>query len=375
MSLLGCGSKEARTRSTRIRSAHLGFTVYEKGIAMTMIGIDPHKATHTAVAVDDEGNVVGEFTLEASDNQAERLTGWADRFKKREWAVESANGLGYLIGRQLVAAGETVFDVPAVLAARVRVLGSGKSQKNDPNDARSVAIAALRSDRLAVVKSDDHVTVLRLLVKRHRDIAQLRNKHSSRLHALLLEVAPGGIGTKISVTNASELLDSIDVDGEATRYRILIAREAVDDIHRLDATLKASKKRIAVAVQASGTSLTDIVGVGPIGAATIIGYTKDVTRFPTKGHYASYNATAPTEVSSGGHTRHRLNLRGNRILNHAIHIAAITQLRHDTNGRVYFDKKIAEGKSPKEAIRALKRRISDAVYRHLRHDAQRTTAS
>jgi len=342
---------------------------------MTMIGIDPHKATHTAVAVDDEGNVVGEFTLEASDNQAERLTGWADRFKKREWAVESANGLGYLIGRQLVAAGETVFDVPAVLAARVRVLGSGKSQKNDPNDARSVAIAALRSDRLAVVKSDDHVTVLRLLVKRHRDIAQLRNKHSSRLHALLLEVAPGGIGTKISVTNASELLDSIDVDGEATRYRILIAREAVDDIHRLDATLKASKKRIAVAVQASGTSLTDIVGVGPIGAATIIGYTKDVTRFPTKGHYASYNATAPTEVSSGGHTRHRLNLRGNRILNHAIHIAAITQLRHDTNGRVYFDKKIAEGKSPKEAIRALKRRISDAVYRHLRHDAQRTTAS
>jgi transposase len=332
---------------------------------MTMIGIDPHKATHTAVAINDDEQVIGEFTLEASGRQVRQFTDWAEGFTKREWAVESANGLGYLVAQQLVAAGETVFDVPPVLAARVRVLGSGNSQKNDPNDARSVAIAALRSDRLATVRPDDHVTVLRLLVKRHRDMARLRNKHCSRLHALLLEVAPGGIGVKISVTNASGLLDSIVVDDEATRYRILVAREVVDDIGRLDATLKASKQRIAVAVQASGTSLTDIVGVGPIGAATIIGYTKDVTRFPTRGHYATYNATAPIEASSGCHKRHRLNPRGNRILNHAIHIAAVTQLRHDTNGRTYYDKKIVEGKTPKEAIRALKRRISDAVYRRL----------
>jgi len=332
---------------------------------MTMIGIDPHKATHTAVAVDDDERVIGEFTLEASDNQVERLRGWADRFTKREWAVESAGGLGYLIGRQLVAAGETVFDVPPVLASRVRLLGSGKSQKNDPNDARSIAIAAFRSDRLAPVEPDDHVAVLRLLVKRHRDMARLRNKHCSRLHALLIELEAGGIGGKISVSNASELLDGISVVDETVRFRVLIAREVVDDIGRLDRSLKASKQRIAVAVQASGTSVTDIVGVGPIGAATIIGYTKDVTRFPTRGHYASYNATAPVEASSGGNKRHRLNLRGNRVLNHAIHIAAVTQLRHDTNGRIYFDKKIAEGKSPKEAIRALKRRISDAVYQRL----------
>ena len=372
MSLLGCGSKEARTLSTRIRSAHLGFTVKEKGIVMTMIGIDPHKATHTAVAVDDDENVIGEFTVEASNDQVERLCDWASMFTKREWAVESANGLGYLISQQLVAGGETVFDVPPMLASRVRLMGSGKSQKNDPNDARSIAIAAFRSDRLATVRRDDHVTVLRLLVKRHRDMARLRNKHCSRLHALLLELEAGGIGGKISVNNASELLDRIGVTDEATRYRILVAREVVDDIARLDQSLKASKKRIAVAVQASGTSLTDIVGVGPIGAATIIGYTKNVTRFPTRGHYATYNATAPIEVSSAGNTRHRLNQRGNRILNHAIHIAAVTQLRHDTNGRVYYDKKIAEGKTPKEAIRALKRRISDAVYKSLIADTRRT---
>ena len=339
---------------------------------MTMIGIDPHKATHTAVAIDDDEHVIDEFTLESSNDQVERLCDWASEFVKREWAVESGNGLGYLIGRQLVAVGESVFDVPPVLASRVRLLGSGKSQKNDPNDARSIAIAALRSDRLATVRCDDHVTVLRLLVKRHRDMARLRNKHCSRLHALLLEVAAGGIGGKISVSNASELLDRLGVTDEATRYRILVAREVVDDIARLDQTLKASKQRIAVAVQASGTSLTDIVGVGPIGAATIIGYTKDVSRFLTKGHYATYNATAPIEVSSAGNTRHRLNLRGNRILNHAIHIAAVTQLRHDTNGRIYYDKKIVEGKTPKEAIRALKRRISDAVYRALIADTRRT---
>ena len=332
---------------------------------MTMIGIDPHKATHTAVAVDDDEKVIGEFTLEASGRQVDKLTEWADDFDKREWAVESGNGLGYLVSRQLVAHGETVFDVPPVLASRVRLLGSGRSNKNDPNDARSIAIAALRSDRLATVQTDDHVTVLRLLVKRHRDMAKLRNKHCSRLHALLLELAAGGIGTKISVTNASRLLDDVVVHDESSRHRVLIAREVVDDIGRLDQSLKASKQRIAVAVQASDTSLTDIVGVGPIGAATIIGYTKDVTRFPTRGHYASYNATAPIEASSGGNTRHRLNPRGNRILNHAIHIAAVTQLRNDTNGRTYYDKKIAEGKSPKEAIRALKRRISDAVYRRL----------
>ena len=119
---------------------------------MTMIGIDPHKATHTAVAVDDDENVIDEFALEASHDQVERLTSWAEEFGKREWAVESANWLGYLVARQLVAAGETVFDVPPALASRVRVLGSGKSQKNDPNDARSIAVAALRSDRLAVVE-------------------------------------------------------------------------------------------------------------------------------------------------------------------------------------------------------------------------------
>ena len=231
---------------------------------MTMIGIDPHKATHTAVAVDDNEVVLDEFTLRSSTVQAQRLREWAAGFEKREWAVESANGLGYLLAQQLVAAGETVFDVPPVLASRVRVLGSGRSQKNDPNDARSVAIAALRSDRLARVRRDDHAGVLRLLAKRHRDMARLRNKHGVRLHALVLELTAGGIGSEITVNKATQLLNAVIVDGEVTRHRVLIAAELIDDIARLDTALKASKKRISVAVAAS---------------ASINGATTNVVRF------------------------------------------------------------------------------------------------
>ena len=144
----------------------------------------------------------------------------------------------------------TVFDVPPVLASRVRVLGSGRSQKNDPNDARSVAIAALRSDRLAQVRADDHTRVLRLLAKRHRDMARLRNKHCTRLHALLLELTAGGIGSEMTVNKAKQLLEGVVVDGEVTRHRVLIASELVDDIARLDTALKASKKRVTAAVGA-----------------------------------------------------------------------------------------------------------------------------
>ena len=122
---------------------------------------------------------------------------------------------------------------------------------------------------------------------------------------------------------------------------------------------------------ASGTCVTDVHGVGPIIAAYLIGYTGDVSRFPTAGHYARYNATAPIAASSGPNPRHRLNPRGNRQLNHAIHMAAVTQVRNDTPGRAYYLRKQAEGKSRKEAIRALKRQISNAIYRQLRADASR----
>ncbi len=340
---------------------------------MIMIGIDPHKATHTAVAVDDDEVVLGELTVRASTVQAERLRRWADGFADRRWAVEAANGLGYLVAQQLVAAGETVFDVPPVLASRVRLLGSGKAQKNDPNDARSVAIAALRSERLLRVRADDHTRVIRLLVKRHRDIARLRNKECGRLHALLLEFIAGGIGDEITVAKARDLLEQFQSSDPVGHHRVLIATELATEIARLDAAMRISKHRVAGAVAASGTSLVEIHGVGPIIAAMIIAQTGDITRFPSRGHFASYNATAPIEASSGPKARHRLNPRGNRQLNWALHMTAVTQLRYDTAGRRFYDRKLAEGKTTKEALRALKRRLSDVVYRHLVVDARRRT--
>jgi transposase len=177
-----------------------------------------------------------------------------------------------------------------------------------------------------------------------------------------------GVPTSVpSVAEEGNVLVMIGIDP----YKATHTPVAIDDDENVidEFTLRASKKRIAQAVAASSTWLTSTTGIGPICAATIIGCTKDVTRCPTRGHYATYNATAPIEVSSAGHTRHRLNLRGNRILNHAIHITAVTQLRHDPRGRAYDNKKIAEGRTSKEALRALKRRITDAVYRRLIADA------
>jgi transposase len=337
-----------------------------KDIAMSvMIGIDPHKGSHTAVVVDIDEVVIDTIRVRTSTSQLTQLRDWASGYDVRCWAIESARGLGYLLAQQLVAAGEQVVDVPPMMASRVRVLGSGKSQKNDPNDARSVAITALRHPNLAVVGRDDHVRVLGLLAKRHRDIARLKNKAACRLHALLMELVPGGIGSEMTVNKANTLLLSVDPVDQVARQRVVIAGELVEDITRLNAQMLASKKRILTAVTASGTSLCDIRGIGPIGAAMILGSVGDIGRFPSPGHFASYNATAPIEASSGNKNRHRLNPRGNRKLNHVLHMAAVSQLRYPSEGRTYYDKKIAEGKTSKEAIRALKRRISDVVYRRL----------
>ena len=149
-----------------------------------MIGIDPHKGSHAAVMVDEHEETVAEVQVRATRRQTTELLDWADRFPARSWAIESANGHGYLLAQQLIAAGEHVVDVPATLAARVRVLGSTRSQKNDPNDALSVAIVALRQPGLRVVTVEDHVAVLRMLAKRHKQLAGLKTQAASRLHAV-----------------------------------------------------------------------------------------------------------------------------------------------------------------------------------------------
>jgi transposase len=344
----------------------------ERFMPAVMIGVDPHKGSHTAVAIDESETVLGELRVRSSAAQVERLVAWAAAWPERTWAVEGAGGLGYLVAQQLVAAGERVVDVQPKLGARVRLLATGATNKNDPNDARSVAIAALRSKTLRAVLAEDHTAVMKLWAKRHHDLGRTRTQVACRLHAVLCELVPGGIAKQITAAQATTVLEQTEPSGAAALARYELAVEFLEDLRRVDRQMRDTKKRVAAAVTASGTTTTDIFGVGPIVAATVIGYVRDVSRLPSRDRFAAYNGTAPIEVSSGNRKIHRLSRRGNRRLNHAIHMAAVTQVRHRNSiGRAYYDRKITEGKSPKEALRALKRRISDALFARLQQDARR----
>ena len=333
------------------------------------IGIDPHKSTHTAVAVDRDERPLARLTLPATGCQTQRLLAWAEPLgAERVWAIESAAGLGRLLAQQLVAAGEQVVDVPPTLAARVRLLGPSKASKNDSNDALSTAIAGLRHCGLRRVDRDDHTAVLRLLADRHHDLSGLRTQAACRLHVMFRELTPGGAPLRISAAHGRALLDRIDTVDTVNCERRRIALEHLADIERLDAELVTVKQRITTAVTACATTLTELHGVGPVTAAIILGQVRDIARFRTRAQFANYNGTAPIEASSAAVNRHRLNMRGNRALNHAIHMIAVTQVGHDTPGRVYYLRKQAEGKTRKEAMRALKRRVSDAVWRQLQLD-------
>ena len=336
-----------------------------------MIGVDPHKRSHTAVAIDGDDIELATIEVRASDRQVAELLGWAAGFEDRTWAVEGAGGVGYLLAQQLVAAGERVLDVPATLAARVRVLGSGRSNKTDANDGYSIAVAALHARRLESVALADHAAVLRLLAKRNKELGSARTRTACRLHALLVELVAGGISKQITANRAAALLESVTPSDPVQATRHALALEHLEDLRRIDEQMRASKRRIAEAVKASGTTATEVFGIGPVGAAIAVGQTRRVSRFAGRDHFAAYNGTAPIEVGSGEHHVHRLSRRGNRQLNHAIHMAAITQVRHaHSPGRGYYDRKLAEGMTKKKALRALKRRISDALYQRLLADAK-----
>ena len=259
-------------------------------------------------------------------------------------------------------------DVPATLSARVRVLGSGRSSKNDPNDALSTAIAALRHTGLRVVTGEDHSAICRLLANRYYQLHNDRQRAICRLHAVLALMTPGGHEGRLNTERAGLALRRVHPTNAAETERKQLAQDHLADLRRLDSDLDELRFRMTAAVAAADTTVTDIFGIGPIAACLILGHTGDATRFATADRYASYNATAPIEASSGPTVRHRLNQRGNRQSNHAMHIAAIVQVRF---GSTYYERKIAEGKRPKEAMRSLKRRVSDSVYRHLIADAAR----
>jgi transposase len=342
-----------------------------------LIGVDPHKASVAVAAIDEAlGELVERASFPQDRTGLRALERWAKRFPERRWALENAGGLGRHLAVRLAASGESVVDVPPKLSARVRVLSSGNARKNDGVDALATALAASGNECLAAVDPEAASEALRLLSERREDLVAERTRALNRLHALLRDLVPGGVARTLSANRAARILRGIRPKGGASaRLRRRLALEVLRDIRTLDRKIADLNGRIEAEVEASGTTLTEIFGIGSILAARIIGTVGDVTRFPTKAHFASYSGTAPLEASSGEVVRHRLSLAGNRHLNYALHMVATCQARSDARGRVYYRKKMAEGKSRKEALRCLKRRISDAVFRSLMADSQAPSRS
>lgn len=338
-----------------------------------VIGVDPHKHSVTIEVVDGRERVLHKGRYGTDTDGYRQMLAAIKRFPQHRWAVEGCNGIGRHVAQRLVADGETVVDVPAKLAARARVFDTGNGRKTDPADAHSVAVVALRTRDLVEVRPDDELVALRLLVDRRDELGRTRTQTVNRLHRLLLELVPGGAKRFLSAPQAQTLLDSVAPTDVAGRVRHQLATELLAEIVVLDAKMKASDKTLRKAVAATGTGLLDLYGIGPASAARILGDVADVARFGTRARFASWNGTAPLDASSGAQQRHRLSRAGNRRINRALHIMAIVQIRHDTDGRAYFRRRVAAGKTKMEALRALKRRLSDVVFRQLVADAKKAS--
>ena len=281
--------------------------ILEKGAPMpVMIGVDPHKASHTAAVLDEHGRLLNQLRIPASLDGYRLLRQWAVRWPDRCWAVEGAHGLGRAVAQRLVGDGEQVLDVPAKLAARVRVLSVGHGRKSDPHDAVSMAIAARSVSSLRQVRVEDQATVLHLLTKRRDDLVATRTQTINRLHRLLLDLVPGGARRNLTTKRAAALLAAVTPAGAPAVTRWQLATELVADARQLEQRIVAVEARIKTAVAQANTSLVQLFGVGPVLAATFLGEVGDIGRFPTKHHFAAHSGTAPLEASSGQVVRHRL---------------------------------------------------------------------
>jgi transposase len=333
-----------------------------------IIGMDPHKRSATIEVIDDRAKVLaaGRYGTDRA-GYAEMLNA-GRRFADRVWAVESCNGVGRHVAHRLVASGETVLDVPAKLSAQVRVFATGNGRKTDPVDAHSVALAALRSPSLVQVEVSPDLLVLGMLADRRDELGRARTQTINRIHRLLLELIPGGAKQFLSAAQARALLAATRPRDIVGKTRRRLAAELITELEGIDRKIKASKKEITTLVEARGSTLLQLHGIGPSSAARLLADAGNIHRFASRDHFASWNGTAPLDASSGQQLRHRLSRAGNRRINRALHIMAIVQLRNPTEGRAYYDGRKAAGKTSMEAMRCLKRRLSNVVYRQMLHD-------
>ena len=339
-----------------------------------IIGMDPHKRSVTIEVITPDESVIGagRFGTDAAGYAA--LTDYVNQLQPdpglRVWAIEGCAGIGHHVATRLLADGEHVLDVPPKLSARIRMFTIGQGRKTDATDAHSVALAAVRTTGLRPVVVDEQLAVLRVLVDRRRALGEDHTRMVSQLHHLLLELIPGGAKKDLSAAQAKKLLAGVRPRDAAGKTRRRVAAELIGDLERIHARTKAADKELRTLVSATGSGLLDLHGIGPTGAARLLVEVGDITRFPNRDHFASWNGTAPIDASSGDQVRHRLSRAGNRQINRVIHTMAVVQLRHpSTEGRAYYERRKADGKTSMEAMRALKRRLSNLIYKTLLDDA------
>ncbi|MGW5153808.1 IS110 family transposase [Rhodococcus koreensis] len=340
---------------------------------MIVIGIDPHKSTHTATAVDPATNTdLGSIRIDATLTGYRTLITWAKAWPTRKWAIENAEGLGHHLAQWLLVLGEVVLDVPTTATARVRELSRGGRRKNDRIDAAAAAcVAALQGDARPV-DPEGPTDILALLDERRTNLSNSRTRLVNQLHALLRQLLVGGAPTSLTAAAATALLRGFRVRSEVERARVGLCRDLIADIRRLDSQLAANEKQMAQTLDEHGTRLREVDGIGAVTAARLIGRTGRASRFPTAAAYANYNGSAPVQIASADTDRHRLSRYGDRQLNSALYTVAVVQIRMPASaGRGYYDKKIAEGKKPAAARRALKRHLSDHVWRIMLADEKR----
>jgi transposase len=340
-----------------------------------VIGMDPHKRSVTVEVMEADETIVGHGRFGTDVAAFAQLVAYAKGWPDRVWAIEGCEGIGRHVAQRLLAVGEQVVDVPAKLSARMRMFATGQGRKTDDTDAHSIALVGVRISGLQPVVADEQLEMLRLLVDRRRRIGQEHVTKICQLHQLLLELVPGGAKKDLSAAQARKILAGVRPKDEVGKLRKRVALELVVDLERIYLRKKQANKELVTLLKTTGTGLLELRGIGPTGAARLLVEVGDITRFPNRGHFASWTGTAPIDVSSGDKQHHRLSRGGNRQINMVLHMMAVVQLRNPTEGRAYYDRKVAGGKSPNEAMRCLKRRLSDIVYRAMLDDYVATKAT
>ncbi|GJF04451.1 IS110 family transposase [Pseudonocardia sp. D17] len=337
---------------------------------MTVVGIDAHKNWHTLVAVDDVGKRIGELTVPARAGGHRQIVAWLEQFDGVRVAVEDCRHLTRRLEADLLDAGHRVVRVHARMMAGMR-RSAREPGKSDPIDAEAVARVALREDNLPTAELPGPMREIKLLSDHRRTLVARRTAMQSKVRWFLHEIDPD-LHVPSRALRRYSLLEELLAHLEGRDGALVeVARDLLEDIAAVTRRINTLERRLDTLVRTAHPTLVEIPGMGVLGAAMILGETAGARRFRSKHAYARFNGTAPIPVWSGNKVKVRLSRGGNRTINTALHMVAVTQLRLGGEGAAYVDKLTAAGKTRTEALRLLRRRISDRVFAALRTDEQR----